>query len=193
MYAYNADTWCDDCAEEIKDRILREHRLVTPVTFVPSDEDLDDLDTGDTDEYPQPYGYSTESDCPQHCAGCGIFLENELTTEGADYVREAVREDLAAGDTDSIAVTVWMAELDENDECSACAHSLCEGDFTITPCGPLGGRSGLGRVEGNFIAEFDSDDDAVKFALSVMDEEQFWPDIWLMSDHGNWTLYEGDL
>lgn len=63
-----------------------------------------------------------------------------------------------------------------------------EGDFTITPCGRLGGKSGLGRVEGNFVGEYDSDDDAVNAARAIMEEESYWPNIWIVSDHGNWSL-----
>jgi len=64
----------------------------------------------------------------------------------------------------------------------------CAEDFTITPCGPLGGKSGLGRVEGKFIGEFDCDDDAVAAARAIMEDESHWPNIWFVSDHGNWSL-----
>lgn len=90
MYAYNAALWCDDCAEAIQ-------------------EDLDNAgheDTGDTNEYPQ-YCSSDESDCPEHCDGCGEFLENDLTSDGVDYVKDAVDDDEEAGIIDSVAVTVW--------------------------------------------------------------------------------------
>lgn len=70
-YAYNADMYCDDCAEGIKSDCGE--------------------DTGDTDEYPQ-YDHSDESDCPWHCGDCGVFLENSLTADGYDYVQEAVNE-----------------------------------------------------------------------------------------------------
>jgi hypothetical protein len=33
-----------------------------------------------------------EADCPQHCGGCGMFLENPLTQDGYDYVREAIAD-----------------------------------------------------------------------------------------------------
>jgi hypothetical protein len=63
-----------------------------------------------------------------------------------------------------------------------------EGDFTITPCGSLGGKSGLGRVDGNFVGEFDCDDDAIAAARDIMEDESYWPNIWIVSDHGNWSL-----
>ena len=44
----------------------------------------------DSDHYPQgPYADGGgESDSPQHCDDCGLFLENPLTCDGIDYVRE---------------------------------------------------------------------------------------------------------
>jgi len=142
MYIYQADTWCDDCAERIKDRLLPIRMNETGDRGCYDDFDPDDETTFDSDEFPKgPYD-SDESDCPNHCAGCGVFLENDLTTDGADYVRDAVREDMAAGRTDSIAITEWKpfydyidygnlglcnvcgeyAELDEWGECSDCAE-----------------------------------------------------------------------
>jgi hypothetical protein len=63
-------------------------------------------DSGDTNDYPQ-YASSSESDCPDHCGHCGEFLENDLTSDGADYVIAAVRENMEEGRHDSIACTVW--------------------------------------------------------------------------------------
>lgn len=72
-YIYNADIYCEDCAETIK------ATLTGP-------------DTGDSDDYPQgPYpDGGGEADYPQHCGHCGEFLENSLTDNGANYVSEAV-------------------------------------------------------------------------------------------------------
>ena len=91
-YAYNADIYCDDCGDEIK-------------------AELDAAgceDEGDTDGYPQYFGDS-EADCPQHCAGCHVFLENSLTSDGYEYVRETVQSDIRSGRDDSIAVTEWAS------------------------------------------------------------------------------------
>jgi len=216
---YEADVWCDDCASKIKSRIASECRGTgTIIDHVDNDdlvELLDDIDEReyDSDEYPKHYDEDTEeSDCPQHCADCGTFLENPLTTDGADYVREAVIEAIESGRDDSVALTEWFPYYDwidwgtigkcyncdkwsvemGPDECSDCANIPCEGDFTITPCGSLGGKSGLGRIEGKFVGEFDSDDAALERAKQIMQDEKFWPNIWFVSDHGNWFLYEGD-
>jgi hypothetical protein len=145
---YQADIWCDDCAELIRNRICDElwsrrdchGRHDTP--FCPNDtlvaefesrDDLADYLEGmderfyDSGEYPKHCGDNEESDCPQHCAGgedCvnaevgsdgtkyGCFFGNDLTSDGINYVREAVREDLRAGFNDSPAVEFWAPFYD---------------------------------------------------------------------------------
>ena len=113
---YQADVWCDDCANCIKDRIVtelwdnRENAECPdgiPVTDFDSIADLRDyLDsvTFDSDDYPQYCSDDEECDSPQHCAAheecfnaidlgdykVGYFFGNSLTTDGEDYVRQAV-------------------------------------------------------------------------------------------------------
>lgn len=87
MYAYNVAMYCDDCSYDIM-------------------EELNYDDSGDTDDYPQHVN-NDEADCPQHCDGCGEFLGNSLTSDGADYVINAVRRDMEGGRFDSVACTVW--------------------------------------------------------------------------------------
>lgn len=66
-----------------------------------------------------------------------------------------------------------------------------EGDYTLTPCGPLGSRIAVGQVGLSFLADFAHEDDAVYFIRERMQRERFWPNVWNVSDHGNWTLNEG--
>ena len=99
-YIYQADIYCADCGRAIRKRLKAEGKA--PDT--PRDES-----TYDSDEYPKgPYSEGGgEADSPQHCgagAEClnaievadgrkvGAWLENELTTDGAEYVRQAVAE-----------------------------------------------------------------------------------------------------
>jgi hypothetical protein len=67
-YIYQAALICSTCAEEVK-RTRPEH--------------------DDSDRYPQgPYAEGGgESDCPQHCDLCHVFLENPLTDDGREYVK----------------------------------------------------------------------------------------------------------
>ena len=69
-YVYQAAMLCADCAHAIQDRLG-------------SSDAHESLDSGD---YPQgPYGDGGgESDTPQHCEKCHVFLENPLTPEGDD-------------------------------------------------------------------------------------------------------------
>ena len=78
-YTYKAALLCEACAamvcHDIRDGI------------VPGD-----LDSADSDEAPQgPYANGGgEADSPQHCDHCNAFLENPLTTDGVEYVENAI-------------------------------------------------------------------------------------------------------
>lgn len=97
-YIYAADVWCDDCGKDIC-------RIITAEGNAPADpDDQRSYDNGEFPQYVEDFG---ESDCPEHCAagedcinayefpdGCkiGVWLENDLTTDGEEYVKEAIRE-----------------------------------------------------------------------------------------------------
>jgi len=100
VYICAADIYCQQCGEAIRERITREG-------FAP--EDPDHERGYDSDEFPKgPYpDGGGEADCPQHCGAgpechnaielsdgrkVGAWLENELTTDGVEYVRGAIRE-----------------------------------------------------------------------------------------------------
>ena len=88
MFAYQADLYCDDCGDDI--RAEQEER----VSNCPALKD-------DSDAYPQWAPDDSESDCPQHCAACGVFLENPLTDEGIGYVVGAVQEFISSRNPDN--------------------------------------------------------------------------------------------
>ena len=79
-YIYCADIYCADCASAI----MRE---------LPKPEGKEGLDY-DSDDYPcGPYpDGGGEADSPQHCAECGEALENPLTSDGVDHLREMLEE-----------------------------------------------------------------------------------------------------
>ena len=104
---YQADVLCDDCVRSIKLRICDELWYAVSPLKCPDGTDVSDFETRaelyeyllgmderhyDSDEYPKYCSDYEESDTPQHCGDCGVFLENDLTSDGDDYVREAVRE-----------------------------------------------------------------------------------------------------
>ena len=93
-YIYRADLWCEECAQRIMADAKR------PV--MPASEH-----TWDSDDYPKgPYpNGGGEADAPQHCARCGLFLENPLTADGRRYVRDA----LALPTSDPAITAQWSA------------------------------------------------------------------------------------
>jgi len=139
---YRADIYCDDCIDQAKDSIAdvmwHDRALsVTPdgerVSEFASCKALNDYLRGmdertyDSDEYPKWCSDDEESDCPQHCGNhedcvnCeqtpdgfkyGCFLGNDLTSAGAEYVKETVQTDLREGYDDSVAVMVWKPFYD---------------------------------------------------------------------------------
>jgi hypothetical protein len=98
-YIFNADVYCDDCGEDIR-------RTIDAAGNAPADPD--DEHSYDSGEYPKcSGGCSDESDCPDHCGSgedcinahefpdgwkIGVWLGNALTTDGENYVKEAVRD-----------------------------------------------------------------------------------------------------
>lgn len=102
-YIYQAALYCEECGEAIRERLDKAGE---------APEDVDDETSYDSADYPKgPYEIG-ESDVPDHCEGCGAFLENDLTSEGMTYTREAIERDLLAGREDSVAVDVWMPFYD---------------------------------------------------------------------------------
>ncbi len=128
---YAADMWCADCAEDIKQRIRNEG-------FAPEDED--DQYSYDSDEFPKDCDVSCESDGPQHCAAgddcinaiefddfkIGCWLENSLTTDGEDYVIEAVRE---GREDDNDVTELWAEYYDYLDFRVMMVCNYCHDDF----------------------------------------------------------------
>ena len=117
VYVYQADLWCEDCGRAIRRRIRAAGQAPA---------DSSDETSYDSDEYPKgPYSDGGgEADSPQHCGahgeclnafiqagenniGVGQFLENALTTEGINYVRESIREHEQTGRGDPRVISLW--------------------------------------------------------------------------------------
>lgn len=98
-HIYKAALYCNDCIEAVKDR-LNGHDL-----------------RGDSDQWPQgPYNNGGgEADCPQHCADCGVHLENDLTDDGRAYVRKALTPYIAPDDGDERDWTGVIASRAKDD------------------------------------------------------------------------------
>lgn len=95
-YIYAADIYCDNCGEAIRQRLTAEGEAPAD----PADEW-----SYNSDDFPKVAGDNDESDTPEHCA-CGEnclnaveieggkvgLLFGELTSDGVDYVEEAIEE-----------------------------------------------------------------------------------------------------
>lgn len=80
-YTYQADVWCDECADGIMADIRRDSPARVP-------EDYMDQASYDSDDWPKSYlPEQGESDGPDNCAGCRAFLGNQLTSAGYRYVK----------------------------------------------------------------------------------------------------------
>lgn len=82
-FIYEADIYCETCGQAIRDALDKTGDRPT---------DWRDESTHDSNEYPQGPFEAGEADYPWHCGGCGLFLENPLTSEGIRYVAEAISE-----------------------------------------------------------------------------------------------------
>jgi hypothetical protein len=82
-YIYQADIYCEECGEGIREELDKAGQ---------APRDPEDESSYDSDQYPKgPYAEGGgEADTPQHCASCGVFLENPLSSDGEDYIRERI-------------------------------------------------------------------------------------------------------
>lgn len=116
---YQADCWCDSCAE-----------LDAKGT---GDIDTSDERSYDSDEYPKYMGDDEESDCPQHCGAhgdcleavelpsgrkIGALLSTSLTSDGVEYVREAIKDGGEVADFWADA----FSDYDVVDKCDWCCE-----------------------------------------------------------------------
>ena len=63
-----------------------------------------------------------------------------------------------------------------------------DGDYILTPCGQLGGRTAVYQG-GKMIGDFSETDLALGYIRLHMDLKLYWPNIWWESDHGNcWQI-----
>lgn len=76
-FIYKGDLYCTQCAGG----------LIPSISIVK-------ISSDDSEDAPQgPYSDGGgEADYPQHCGSCGEFLENPLTEDGIEYVKQAIED-----------------------------------------------------------------------------------------------------
>lgn len=79
--------------------------------------------------------------------------------------------------------------LYEDCECEQEAEGPAPEDYMLTPSGHLGGLTAVYQVEGGWVRDFDTTEEALAFIEKRMTAEHFWPSLWWQSDHGNvWPI-----
>ena len=63
-------------------------------------------------------------------------------------------------------------------------------DIIISDCGRLGSKYNVGEVEGKHIGVFNDYDDAIYAIREYTAKHRFFPNVWIMSDHGNYTILD---
>lgn len=85
-YIYKAAIYCVPCGDAIRG-------LLDGAGLMPADVDNDA--SYDTDNYPKGPFVLGETDAPEHCGNCQVFLLASLTEDGEAYVRDAIANDNA--------------------------------------------------------------------------------------------------
>lgn len=103
-FIFNADIYCPACAAKIKAALDAQGK--TPAQ-------PDDERTFDSDEYPKgPFDNGGgESDTPQHCGDCGVYLDAPLTTSGVDYAIEHLQSYVDRDSGTAEVLDIWAADL----------------------------------------------------------------------------------
>ena len=60
-----------------------------------------------------------------------------------------------------------------------------EDSYLLADSGPLGSRTSV-SYEGKHFGEFPDDDSALDAIRENMEDENFYPEVWKVSDHGNY-------
>ena len=122
VYAFNAELLCASCGAEAQGN------------------NSDMANSTDSDHYPQgPYGDGGgESDCPQHCGTCGLFLDNPLTDDGRAYVRAALRDGTGNPATlatwrDAYGPELDMCEHRQDAPCYLDPESVADSTYRAAP------------------------------------------------------------
>ena len=113
-------------------------------------------------------------ECDQGLVSVRWYASDERLDADWAQCEEEVADDDDDDETDD-------DETDDDDD-----DNPQEDDYVITPCGPLGSRYMVGVVGGEMIGEFAEREEANAELRQRMDQEEYWPEVWFVSDHGNW-------
>jgi len=121
------------------------------------------------------------------------LLEQNVRALGAHY-KIATGEDLDAPPPEDkptlklVKHEAIQALLSKSDE----EHSPEDEDIYFHPSGPLGFKTSV-SAGGKHLGEFSSNDEAEAAAREWTNRSNFWPNVWRVSDHGNYHLASKDF
>lgn len=100
VYMYQAALLCEDCGRKTRLELKKAGKAPA---------DPRDETSYDSDDYPKgPYADGGgESDSPGSCDQCGVFLENDLTEEGIEYVKDLIAQHFSGGRGDKKVLKEW--------------------------------------------------------------------------------------
>lgn len=107
QYIFQADVYCEHCGDMLKHKLDAQGE---------APEDMSDEYSFDSDVYPKGPFYEQESDGPEHCANCGKFLENPLTTEGYKYLNQMIAEHEEGGQGNDEVIEEWKEFYPEREQ-----------------------------------------------------------------------------
>lgn len=105
VYIFQAEIYCEACGQAIRDMLTNKGEAPAD----PINEASYDSDYFPKGPFPDGGG---ESDCPEHCAKCEIFLGNELTSQGVDYVIAYLMDAVDEGQATDVEI-LWAGLLDD--------------------------------------------------------------------------------
>jgi len=124
------------------------------------------------------------------------ILTIRVSNSGFVSSETATQEEFDRWEAEQASECAEPDELDEPDEPDTDEpdepNEPDEGDYILSDSGPLGSRTSVGVYPGRHVGEFDSTEDAEDAVRAEAHKEQFWPDVWFVSDHGNATCYGTD-
>lgn len=103
-FIYNADIYCPTCAAKIKAQLDGEGK--TPAN--PDDESS--YDSGQYPKGPTANG-GGETDSPQHCADCKVYLGAPLTDDGIKYAVNSLAEYVTDDGGTAEVLDEWADDL----------------------------------------------------------------------------------
>ena len=59
------------------------------------------------------------------------------------------------------------------------------GDIVLQPHGHLGNRTSVSEIDGKHLGIFKSEDEALASVKEYMNDNKYYPKVWIASDHGN--------